>query len=118
MKKINRCTSDIASHHQNNNVIISRFEEKIDKAILDTKQVATKLSEACNKAPALKFPVTYSRFDDIEEKLLNHDDAIQKLVNKISIYYQQKGHFAGSHSTVPNFNDTTKLFLILKLMKH
>eukprot|EP00957_Ditylum_brightwellii_P179154 13648753-Ditylum_brightwellii.AAC.1 len=38
-KEINRYISDI----------------KLNKAISDTKQVATKLSEACNKATSLKF---------------------------------------------------------------
>eukprot|EP00957_Ditylum_brightwellii_P148256 11287940-Ditylum_brightwellii.AAC.1 len=54
-KDINRCISDIANLDQNNKVIHSRFEKKLNKAILDTKQVATNLSEACNKAPAPKF---------------------------------------------------------------
>eukprot|EP00957_Ditylum_brightwellii_P044397 3369317-Ditylum_brightwellii.AAC.1 len=54
-KDINRCILDISSLVQNNKVILSRFEEKLNKAIQDTEQVATKLSEACNKAPAPKF---------------------------------------------------------------
>eukprot|EP00957_Ditylum_brightwellii_P024706 1866540-Ditylum_brightwellii.AAC.1 len=64
-KDINRCVSDIASHDQNNKVIISEFKEKLDKAILDTKQVDTKLSETCNKALSLNFQAPDSRIDDI-----------------------------------------------------
>eukprot|EP00957_Ditylum_brightwellii_P051907 3937067-Ditylum_brightwellii.AAC.1 len=81
-KDINRCISNIASYDQNNKVIISKFEEKLNKAILDIEQVATKLSETCNKAPSLNFQAADSRTDNIEETLLNHDDEIQKLVNK------------------------------------
>eukprot|EP00957_Ditylum_brightwellii_P169516 12901952-Ditylum_brightwellii.AAC.1 len=109
---------DIASHDQNNKVIISKFEEKLDKAILNTRQVDTKLSKARNKAPALKFYVPDSRFDNMEETLRKHDDEIEMLLNKVSVYSQQKGHFAGSHSIVPNYNDATELFSILKPMKH
>eukprot|EP00957_Ditylum_brightwellii_P176174 13414468-Ditylum_brightwellii.AAC.1 len=38
LKDINSCISTIASHDQNNKVIYSRFEEKLNKAILDTEQ--------------------------------------------------------------------------------
>eukprot|EP00957_Ditylum_brightwellii_P035367 2682027-Ditylum_brightwellii.AAC.1 len=37
-KGINRCILDISNYDQNNKVIISKFEEKLDKAILNTKQ--------------------------------------------------------------------------------
>eukprot|EP00957_Ditylum_brightwellii_P130200 9932324-Ditylum_brightwellii.AAC.1 len=37
-KDINRCILDIAIHDKNNKVIISKFDEKLDKAILDTMQ--------------------------------------------------------------------------------
>eukprot|EP00957_Ditylum_brightwellii_P038725 2926991-Ditylum_brightwellii.AAC.1 len=37
-KDTNRCISDITSLDQNNKVIHFRFEEKLNKAILDTKQ--------------------------------------------------------------------------------
>eukprot|EP00957_Ditylum_brightwellii_P009073 685800-Ditylum_brightwellii.AAC.1 len=77
-----------------------------------------KLSKARNQASALQFHAPDSRFDNIEETLLKYDDEIQMLVNKVSIYSQQKGHFAGSHSTIPNYNDTTELFPILKPTKH
>jgi hypothetical protein len=40
------------------------------------------------------------------------------MMNKIAIYSQKKGHFAGTHPTIPNYNDTTKLFPILKPTKH
>jgi hypothetical protein len=40
------------------------------------------------------------------------------MMNKISIHSQQKGNFAGTHPTVPNYNNTTKLFPILKPTKH
>eukprot|EP00957_Ditylum_brightwellii_P096148 7325358-Ditylum_brightwellii.AAC.1 len=64
-KDINKSTSDITSHIQNNKVIHSRFEEKLDKTILNTKQVDTNLSKAYNKATSLKLQVTDSRLDDI-----------------------------------------------------
>eukprot|EP00957_Ditylum_brightwellii_P116260 8868127-Ditylum_brightwellii.AAC.1 len=44
-KDINQCPSDISSHIQNYKVIQSQFEEELDKAILNTKQVATNLSK-------------------------------------------------------------------------
>eukprot|EP00957_Ditylum_brightwellii_P173018 13172269-Ditylum_brightwellii.AAC.1 len=37
-KDINRCILYIASYDQSNKVIISKVEEKLDKAIQDTKQ--------------------------------------------------------------------------------
>eukprot|EP00957_Ditylum_brightwellii_P057260 4339326-Ditylum_brightwellii.AAC.1 len=37
-KAINNCITEAESHVQNNKVIISNFDEKLDKAILDTKQ--------------------------------------------------------------------------------
>eukprot|EP00957_Ditylum_brightwellii_P086210 6560009-Ditylum_brightwellii.AAC.1 len=37
-KAINRCITKAESHVQNSNVIISNFDEKLNKAILDTKQ--------------------------------------------------------------------------------
>eukprot|EP00957_Ditylum_brightwellii_P049356 3744688-Ditylum_brightwellii.AAC.1 len=117
-KDINVCISDIASFDQNNKVIHSCFGEKLNKVIHDTKQVATKLSEAYNKAPSLKFHVPDSRFDNIDKTLHNHDKEIQNLMNKVAIYSQKKGHFAGFHSTVPNYNNTTTLFPILKPTKH
>ena len=117
-KDINRCIFDIANLDQKNKVIHSCFEEKLNKAILDTKQVAMKLSEACNKAPAPQFHVPDSRFDDINKTLHDHDKEIQNMTNKISIYSQKKGHFAGTHPTVLNYNDTTELFPILKPTKH
>eukprot|EP00957_Ditylum_brightwellii_P189627 14434541-Ditylum_brightwellii.AAC.1 len=49
-----------------------------------------KLSEARNQAPALQFHVPDSRFEDIEETLLKHDDEIQMMVNKVSIYSQKR----------------------------
>eukprot|EP00957_Ditylum_brightwellii_P073534 5587323-Ditylum_brightwellii.AAC.1 len=109
---------DIANHDQNNKVIHTCFEEKLDKAILDIKRVATKLSEACNRAPALQFHVPDSRIDNINKALHYHDEEIQNLMNKVAIYSQQKGHFTGSYSTVPNYNDTTELILVLKPTKH
>eukprot|EP00957_Ditylum_brightwellii_P159585 12147986-Ditylum_brightwellii.AAC.1 len=77
-----------------------------------------KLSETCSKAPSLKFQAPDSRIDNINKTLHDHDEEIPKLMNKVSIYSQQKGHFAGTHSTVLIYNDTTKLFPILKPMKH
>eukprot|EP00957_Ditylum_brightwellii_P075847 5764585-Ditylum_brightwellii.AAC.1 len=106
-KDINRCILDIASHDQNNKVIYSLFEEKLDKAILNTKQAVTDLSEACNKATSLKFQISNSRFDNINKTLHDHDNEIQNVMNKVSIYSQQKGHFAGTYPTVPNYNNTT-----------
>eukprot|EP00957_Ditylum_brightwellii_P056488 4282152-Ditylum_brightwellii.AAC.1 len=106
-KAINKCISNIASRDQNNKSIISKFDEKLDKAILNTKQITTNLSKACNKATSLNFQGPDSRFDNIDKTLHNHDEEIQKLMNKVSIYSQKKGHFAGTHSTVPNYNDTT-----------
>eukprot|EP00957_Ditylum_brightwellii_P070444 5352351-Ditylum_brightwellii.AAC.1 len=97
---------------------MSNFDEKLNKAVLDTKQVAMDLSKACNKDTSPKSQVSDSRFDNIEETLLNHDEELQNLMNKIAIYSQQKGQFAGSHSTVPNYNDRTELFPILKPTKH
>ena len=117
-KDINRCISDIASLDQNNKIIHSRFEEKLNKAIQDTKQVATKLSEARNKAPAPKFQVPDSRFDNINKMIHDLDKEIQNMMNKIAIYSQKKGYFAGTHPTVPNYNNATKLFSILKPTKH
>eukprot|EP00957_Ditylum_brightwellii_P183901 14008080-Ditylum_brightwellii.AAC.1 len=93
-------------------------KEKLNKAIHDTKQVATKLSKACNKAPSLNFQVPDSRFDNINKTLHYHDEEMQKLMNKISFYSQQKGHFTGTHPTVLNYNGTTELFPILKPTKH
>eukprot|EP00957_Ditylum_brightwellii_P007878 596664-Ditylum_brightwellii.AAC.1 len=75
-KDINSCISTITNHDQNNKVIHSCFDEKLNKVILDTEQVAMKLSKVPNKAPALKFHTPDSRFDGIEETLLNHDDEI------------------------------------------
>eukprot|EP00957_Ditylum_brightwellii_P134689 10268356-Ditylum_brightwellii.AAC.1 len=92
-KDINRCITTILSHDQNNKVIHSHFEEKLNKAVHDTEQVATKLSEAHNKAPALQFHVPDSRFDNIDKMLHDHDKEIQNLMNKVAIYSQQKGHF-------------------------
>eukprot|EP00957_Ditylum_brightwellii_P126276 9627248-Ditylum_brightwellii.AAC.1 len=106
-KDISSCISTIASHDQNNKVIHSCFGEKLNKAIHDTKQVAMKLSEAPNKAPALQFYVPDSRIDNINKPLHDHDKEIQTLMNKIAIYSQKKGYFAGTHPTVPNCNDTT-----------
>eukprot|EP00957_Ditylum_brightwellii_P190145 14474211-Ditylum_brightwellii.AAC.1 len=48
-KDINRYIATISSHDQNNRAIHSCFEEKLNKAIHDTKQVDTDLSEACTK---------------------------------------------------------------------
>eukprot|EP00957_Ditylum_brightwellii_P139804 10652833-Ditylum_brightwellii.AAC.1 len=79
---VSKCISDIAIHDQNKKVIHSCFEEKLNKAILDTEQVATKLSEACNKAPALKFYVPDSRLDNIDKTLHDHDKEMQNLINK------------------------------------
>eukprot|EP00957_Ditylum_brightwellii_P186874 14230629-Ditylum_brightwellii.AAC.1 len=56
-KDISKCISTISSHDQHNKVTHSCYEQKLNKAIQDTKQVATKLSEACNQAPALQFHV-------------------------------------------------------------
>eukprot|EP00957_Ditylum_brightwellii_P120417 9187939-Ditylum_brightwellii.AAC.1 len=84
-KDINRCILTISSFDQNNRVIHSQFEEKLNIAIHDTEQVAMKLSNACNQAPALQFHASYSRFDDIEESLLKYDDEIQMFVNKAPI---------------------------------
>eukprot|EP00957_Ditylum_brightwellii_P111626 8514297-Ditylum_brightwellii.AAC.1 len=83
-KAINNSITEAESHVQNNNVIIFNFDEKLNKAILDTEQVATDLSEACSKATSLKFQVSDSRFDDIEETLLDHDDEIQAMKLKLS----------------------------------
>eukprot|EP00957_Ditylum_brightwellii_P046321 3515273-Ditylum_brightwellii.AAC.1 len=83
-KDINSCISDIASHDKNNKVIHSWFEEKLNKAIHKTKQVATMLSEACNKAPTLKFHVQDSRIDNTDNTLHYHDKEIQNLMNKYS----------------------------------
>eukprot|EP00957_Ditylum_brightwellii_P163822 12471495-Ditylum_brightwellii.AAC.1 len=44
-KAINNCITKAESHVQNNNVIISSFDEKLNRAILDTEQVATDLSK-------------------------------------------------------------------------
>eukprot|EP00957_Ditylum_brightwellii_P181563 13830041-Ditylum_brightwellii.AAC.1 len=51
----------MSSHDQNKKFIHSCFEEKLNKAIHDTKQIAMKLSDACNQVPALQFhaPVPY-----------------------------------------------------------
>eukprot|EP00957_Ditylum_brightwellii_P029430 2224754-Ditylum_brightwellii.AAC.1 len=87
------------------------------KAILNTKQVATNLSKACNKATSLKCQVTDPRFHDINKTLQDLDEEIEN-DKKISVYSQQKGYFAGTHSTVLNYNDTTELFPILKPTKH
>eukprot|EP00957_Ditylum_brightwellii_P211166 15365836-Ditylum_brightwellii.AAC.1 len=38
-------------------------------------------------------------------------------MDKISIYSQQKGQFAGTHLTIPNYNDMIELFPILKPTK-
>eukprot|EP00957_Ditylum_brightwellii_P196597 14979250-Ditylum_brightwellii.AAC.1 len=70
LKDINSCISIIASLDQNNKVIHSCFEEKLNKAIHDTKQIATKLSEAHNKAPALKFHDPDSIFDGIDKNFM------------------------------------------------
>eukprot|EP00957_Ditylum_brightwellii_P155217 11816890-Ditylum_brightwellii.AAC.1 len=37
-KAINQCITEVEIHVQNNKAIISKFEEKLDKAILNTKQ--------------------------------------------------------------------------------
>eukprot|EP00957_Ditylum_brightwellii_P125624 9575327-Ditylum_brightwellii.AAC.1 len=117
-KDINNCIIEIEMHVQNNKVIHYQFEENLDKAILHTEQVATKLFDACNKATSLKFQVPDSRIDNTNKTLHNHDEEIQKLMNKIFIYSQQKGHFTGTHSTVPNYNSTAELLPILKPTKH
>eukprot|EP00957_Ditylum_brightwellii_P199001 15169106-Ditylum_brightwellii.AAC.1 len=106
-KAINQCITEVANHIQNNKDIISIFEEKLNKTILNTKQVATNPSKTCGTATSLKFQVSDSRSDNLEDTLLDHDEEIQNMINKISVYSQQKGHFAGTHSTVPNYNDTT-----------
>eukprot|EP00957_Ditylum_brightwellii_P001126 89077-Ditylum_brightwellii.AAC.1 len=61
---------------------MSNFDEKLNKVILDTKQVVTDLSKAYNKATSLKFQVSDSGFDNIEETLHNHDEELQNLMNK------------------------------------
>eukprot|EP00957_Ditylum_brightwellii_P087920 6695507-Ditylum_brightwellii.AAC.1 len=93
-KDINNCITEIERHVQNNKVIYSQFEEKLDKASLDTEQIATNLSKACNKATLLKFQVPDSIIDNIKRTLHDNDEEIQKLMRKIAIYSQQKGHFA------------------------
>eukprot|EP00957_Ditylum_brightwellii_P153536 11685946-Ditylum_brightwellii.AAC.1 len=117
-KAINSCITKAEIHVQNSKAIISNFDEKLNKAILDTKQVATDISKACNKATSLKYQVSDFRFDDIEETLLNHDEELQNMMNKISMHSQQKGQFAATHLTVLNYNNTTELFPILKPTKH
>eukprot|EP00957_Ditylum_brightwellii_P169290 12884816-Ditylum_brightwellii.AAC.2 len=117
-KDINSCISDIASHDQNNNVIHSCFEEKLNIVINDTKQVATKLSDAYNKAPALQFHAPDSITDNINKALHDYDKEVHNMMNKIAIYSQKKGHFAGTYSTVPNYINTTKIFPILNPTKH
>eukprot|EP00957_Ditylum_brightwellii_P011727 885594-Ditylum_brightwellii.AAC.1 len=54
--------AEAESHVQNNKAIISNFDDKLDKAILNTKQVAMGLSEACNKATSLKSQSTKGPF--------------------------------------------------------
>eukprot|EP00957_Ditylum_brightwellii_P205991 15346332-Ditylum_brightwellii.AAC.1 len=117
-KAINQCITEVQIHIQNNKVIHSQFKEKLDKAILHTKHVATNLSKACDKDTPSKFQLTNSRINDIDKLLHDQEEEIQLLMDIISIYSQQKGQFAGTHSTVPNYNDTTELFPILKPMKH
>jgi hypothetical protein len=103
---------------KNNTKITTQFEEKSTKAIINTNQVAMNLSEACDKATSSKFLQTNSRIDVIDKTLQEQEDEIQNLMDKISIYSQQKGQYASLHQTIPNCNDTTKLFPILKPMKH
>eukprot|EP00957_Ditylum_brightwellii_P028325 2139216-Ditylum_brightwellii.AAC.1 len=76
-KDIIKCIIDEKRHVQNNKVINSQLKEKLDKAILNTKQVATNLFNACNKATSPKFQVTDSRIDDINKTLQDHDREIQ-----------------------------------------
>eukprot|EP00957_Ditylum_brightwellii_P104518 7963708-Ditylum_brightwellii.AAC.1 len=78
-KDINKCTSGIASHDQNNKAISFKFEEKWNKAILNTKQVAANLSEACNKATSSKFQLTNSGIDNIDKTLHDQEEEIQLL---------------------------------------
>eukprot|EP00957_Ditylum_brightwellii_P065283 4951319-Ditylum_brightwellii.AAC.1 len=81
-------------HVQNNKVIHSQLEEKLNKVIINTEQVTTNLSEACDKATSSKFQLTNSKIDDINRKLHDQEEEIQLLMDKISIYSQQKGQFA------------------------
>eukprot|EP00957_Ditylum_brightwellii_P097866 7453539-Ditylum_brightwellii.AAC.1 len=82
MKSYHNCITEFESHVQNNKVIHSNVDEKLDKAILNTKQVAMDLSKACNKATSLQCQASDSRFDNIDKTLHDHDEEIQKLMNK------------------------------------
>eukprot|EP00957_Ditylum_brightwellii_P140811 10725970-Ditylum_brightwellii.AAC.1 len=106
-KDINNCITEVKRHIQNNKIIHSQFEEKLDKAILNTEQVAMKLSKACIKATSLKCQFPDSIIDNTNRTLHNHDEKIQELMNKISVCSQQKGYFADTHLIVLNYNDTT-----------
>eukprot|EP00957_Ditylum_brightwellii_P152538 11611146-Ditylum_brightwellii.AAC.1 len=78
-KAINSCITTAESHVQNNNAIISTFDEKLNKVILYTKQVATDLCKACNKATSLKFQASDSRPDNIDKTLHDHDEERQAM---------------------------------------
>eukprot|EP00957_Ditylum_brightwellii_P211810 15366627-Ditylum_brightwellii.AAC.1 len=54
-KNINQYITKVERHVPNNNVINSQFEEKLNKAILNTKQVTINLSDACDKATSSNF---------------------------------------------------------------
>eukprot|EP00957_Ditylum_brightwellii_P048605 3688278-Ditylum_brightwellii.AAC.1 len=74
---LNSVTQTAENHVQNNNAITSNFDEKLNKVILDTEQVAMDLSKACNKATLLKFQASDSRLDDIDKTLHGHDEELQ-----------------------------------------
>ena len=92
-KDINGCMFNIANLDQNNKLMQSRFEEKLEKAIQDTEHVATKLSEACNKVPASQFQVTDSRIDNMNKAIQDHGEDIQNLMNKVAVCSQRNGQF-------------------------
>eukprot|EP00957_Ditylum_brightwellii_P130613 9964200-Ditylum_brightwellii.AAC.1 len=117
-KDIKQYITEMERHVQSNAVMNTQFEETLNKAILSTEQVTTNLSEACNKATLSKCQLTSSRIDDIDKTLHDQEEEIQLFMDKISICSQQKEQFAGTHSTAPNYNDTTKFFPILKPTKH
>eukprot|EP00957_Ditylum_brightwellii_P057475 4357484-Ditylum_brightwellii.AAC.1 len=89
-KDINKCINEVERHAQNNNVIHSQFEEKLNKAIHNTEQVTSNLSDACDKATLSKFQLTNSRIDNIDKTLHEQEEDINLLMDKISIYSQQK----------------------------
>eukprot|EP00957_Ditylum_brightwellii_P026206 1982032-Ditylum_brightwellii.AAC.1 len=85
-RDINKCINEIKRHVQENKVIHTQFEDELNKAILNTKQFVMNISKAYNKATSVKCQATNSRINNNDKLLQDHDEEIQKLIKKISVY--------------------------------